>query len=145
MVQIHLAIDSDADNGIPHRTCGIGFDQYPTDLAILYVHIVGPFDLGLRANPWLQGSGNCQSNEQREHCNALCVSLWIMPRMLDSYRKHQATWGREPAIRTSANSRGLLIGDGDARQGDLARFDLPIQVPIGRVDAIHPLDSFKKP
>jgi hypothetical protein len=65
--------------------------------------------------------------------------------MLDRYRKHQATWGREPAICTSANSRGLLIGDGDARQGNLARFDLPIQVPIGRVDAIYPLDPFKEP
>jgi hypothetical protein len=38
----------------------------------------------------------------------------------------------------------LLVGHGDAGQRDLTCFDLPIEVPIGRVDLIEPLDASKK-
>jgi hypothetical protein len=38
----------------------------------------------------------------------------------------------------------LLVGHGDAGQGDLTCLDLPIEVPIGRVDLIEPMDASKK-
>ena len=52
--------------------------------------------------------------------------------------------GGKPPVCPAANSRRLLVCNRDAWQLDLPCLDLPIQMAIGRVDLIEPLDATKK-
>jgi hypothetical protein len=88
--------------------------------------------------------GQGQSDSQREHRQTLRGVGRIEHGVLDGHRKHQASLGGKPPVCSSAYPCGLLVGHGDAGQQDLTCFDLPIEVPIGRVDLIEPLDASKK-
>ena len=90
LVELHRAVDTDADDRIAHQTDRLGtdrlgLDQDPADLSILDKHIVRPLDLGLRSDQGFEALRFRISIEEHARgfsigpifCTALTVESYI--------------------------------------------------------------------